>query len=55
MLNALFVGMAILRVLSDMSFAGNVFLFLLTQIIYIPTPGNYEFAFRLERSYSRCG
>jgi hypothetical protein len=39
MLTALFVGMAILRVLSDMSFAGNVFLFLLTQIIYIPTLG----------------
>lgn len=39
LLTALFVGMAILRLLSDMSFSGNVFLFLLTQLFYIPFLG----------------
>ena len=31
--------MAILRVFGDMSFSGNVFLFLLTQLFYIPALG----------------
>ena len=39
LLTALFVGMAILRVFGDMSFSGNVFLFLLTQLFYIPALG----------------
>ena len=39
LLTALFVGMAILHVINDMSFAGNIFVFLLTQLFYIPTLG----------------
>jgi ABC-2 type transport system permease protein len=55
LLTALFVGMAILRLLSDMSFSGNVFLFLLTQLFYIPFLGVMSLLFRLERRYPRRG
>jgi len=39
LLTALFVGMAILRVINDMNFSGSFFLFLLTQLFYIPVLG----------------
>ena len=39
LLAALFVGMAILRIINDMIFTGSILLFLLTQILYIPAVG----------------
>jgi ABC-2 type transport system permease protein len=39
LLAALFVGMAILRIINDMVFSGSVLLFLVTQVLYIPALG----------------
>lgn len=39
LLVALFVGMAMLRLGGDLVFQGNIFLFLLSQLFYIPTLG----------------
>lgn len=39
LLVALFVGMAILRVFGDMVFSGNIWEFVVTQLLYLPTLG----------------
>ena len=39
LLTAMFVGMAILRIWGDMVFAGNIFEFILSQLLYLPALG----------------
>ena len=39
LLVALFVGMAVLRIFGDMVFSGNIWEFIVTQVLYLPTLG----------------
>ncbi len=39
LLVALFVGMAVLRIFGDMVFSGNIWEFIMTQLLYLPTLG----------------
>ncbi|MEN6567632.1 MAG: ABC transporter permease [Veillonellales bacterium] len=45
LVTAIFVGLAILRILGDLTFSGNIFVFLLSLIFYIPALGMFSLLF----------
>lgn len=45
LITAIFIGLAILRIIGDLTFSGNVFVFLLSLIFYVPALGLFSLLF----------
>lgn len=45
LITAIFVGLAILRIIGDLTFSGNIFVFMLSLIFYVPVLGLFSLLF----------